>query len=180
MSEFENKVANEETETQKPEPKTKAPAPESAETEDFALQLAKANAELARYKNSIDKLTKENKTLNDWKKERMSAEEQKAEADAEAAERQKEYIKSLEDYKAVNEASKRYLSMGMDVDLALATATAENNGDMDTVMKNIKANTEAQLTAAKEEWLNSRPDIRTGGEPQTEEEQLREVFMANL
>ena len=153
---------------------------EQKQPDDMSLQLAKAQAELARYKNSIDKLTKENKNLSDWKKERMSAEEQKAEADAEAAERQKEYIKSLEDYKAINEASKRYLGMGMSVELALETATAENSGDMDLVMKNIKANTEAQLTAAKEEWLNSRPDIRAGSEPKTEDEQIRDAFIKNL
>lgn len=171
---------NKATETNTPEKPETKPAPAPKTDEDFSLQLAKAQAELARYKNSIDKLTKENKTLSDWKKERMTAEEEKAEADAEAAERQKEYIKSLEDYKAINEASKRYLGMGMDVELALATATAENDGDMETVLKNIKENTEAQLTAAKQEWLNSRPDIRTGGEPKTEDEQIRDTFMSNL
>ena len=161
------------------EPMT-TPAGSTGTAEDFSLQLAKAQAELARYKNSIDKLTKENKNLTDWKKERMSAEEQKAEADAEAAERQKEYIKSLEDYKAINEASKRYLSMGMGVDLAMQTATAENAGDMETVLKNIKINTEAQLTAAKEEWLKTRPDIRAGSEPKSEDDQIRDLFMKNL
>ena len=72
-------------------------------------------------------------------------------------------MKSLEDYKAINEASKRYIGMGMNVDLAIATATAETNGDMDTVMKNIKENSEAQIKAAKAEWLKSRPDIISGG-----------------
>lgn len=142
------------------EDKAKAKTPT---LDELSLELAKANAETARLKNSISKLTSENKKLSDWQKERMSAQEKQEQEDAQAKAERDAYIKSLEDYKAINEASKRYLSMGMEVDLAIATATAENSGDMDTVMKNIKANSEAQITAAKAEWLKSRPDIPAGG-----------------
>lgn len=131
--------------------------------DELALQLAKANAEAARLKNSISKLTSENKKLSDWQKERMSAQEKQEKEDAEAKAEHEAYVKGLEDYKAINEASKRYIGMGMDIDLAIATATAETAGDMDTVMKNIKENSEAQIKAAKAEWLKSRPDIIAGG-----------------
>lgn len=130
--------------------------------DELALQLAKANAETARLKNSISKLTSENKKLSDWQKERMSAQEIQEKEDAEAKAQREAYVKSLEEYKAINEASKRYIGMGMDVELAYSTAAAETHGDMDTVMKNIKANSEAQITAAKAEWLKSRPDIIAG------------------
>lgn len=130
--------------------------------DELSLELAKANAETARLRNSISKLTSENKKLSDWQKERMTAQEQQEKEDAEAKAEHEAYVKSLEEYKAINEASKRYIGMGMDVDLAIATATAETHGDMDTVMKNIKANSEAQITAAKAEWLKSRPDIIAG------------------
>lgn len=130
--------------------------------EELTLQLAKANAEKARYKNSIDKLTHENSELNKWKRERMSAQEQQEAEDAEAKALQEAYVKELESYKAINEAAKRYVSMGMSVELATATATAEVQGDMDTVLANINKNKEDALTAAKAEWLKSRPDIPDG------------------
>ena len=130
--------------------------------EELTLQLAQANAEKARFKNSIDKLTHENSELNKWKKERMTAQEQQDEADLEARARQDAYIKELERYKAINEASKRYISMGMSVEMAEASATAEVSGDMDTVLKNISQNKADALTAAKAEWLKSRPEMHDG------------------
>lgn len=131
--------------------------------DELTLQLAQANAETARLKNSITKLTSENKKLSDWQKERMSAQEKQDKEDAEAKAKHEAYVKELEDYRTINEASKRYIGLGMDVDFAIATATAEASGDMDTVMKNIKANTEAHETALKAEWLKSRKDILAGG-----------------
>lgn len=130
--------------------------------EELTLQLAKANAEKARYKNSIDKLTHENSELSKWKRERMTAQEQQEAEDAEAQAIRDAYVKELEDYKAINEAAKRYASMGMGVELATATATAEIRGDMDTVLANINKNKEDALQAAKAEWLKSRPDIPDG------------------
>lgn len=139
------------------------------------LELAKANAEIARFKNSVDKLAKENKGLTDWKRERMSAEEKRI---AEEQERN-EYVKSLETYKQVNEASKRYLSFGMDTDLAYETAQAEAAGDMETVLSNIQKSRDTQISAAKTSWLNSRPDIPAGSraKEKSEDDMLREVFM---
>lgn len=131
--------------------------------EELTLQLAKANAEKAKYKNSIDKLTHENSELTKWKRDRMTAQEQQDEADAEAKERQAQYIKELEDYKAVNETMKRYLGMNMSADLALATAQAEVSGDMETVMQNIAKHQQKMMDDAKAEWLKSRPDIGDGG-----------------
>lgn len=149
---------------QKNEPKGKGEenAPKTPSIEELTLQLAQANAEKARYKNSIDKLTHENSELNKWKKERMTAQEQQDEADLEAKARQEAYVKELEQYKAVNEASQRYISMGMTVELARATATAEVTGDMDTVLKNINQNKQDALAAAKAEWLKSRPEMHDG------------------
>lgn len=130
--------------------------------EELALELAKVNAEKAKFKNSIDKLTHENSELTKWKRERMSAQEQQDEADAEAKAAQEAYVKELEDYKAINEASKRYIAMGMGIEIAMATATAEVQGDMETVLKNVNQNKQDAITAAKAEWLKSRPDIPDG------------------
>lgn len=148
--------------------------------EELSLELAKTKAIAAKYKNSIDKLTHNNAELTKWKHERMTAQEQQDEAAKEAAERQAAHIKELEDYKAINESSKRYIQMGMSVDLALETAKAEVSGDMDSVMKNIQDATEAKLEAAKAEWLKSRPDIKQGSAKQTEDDLLKSAFMAEF
>ena len=138
--------------------------PDTPSVEELSLQLAKANADNARFKNSIDKLTHENAELTRWKKERMTAVEQQNEEEAKAKEQMQDRIKELESYMAINEASKRYLEMGMSVEMATETATAEVSGDMDVVMRNINKNKEDALTAAKAEWLKSRPDILAGGD----------------
>lgn len=143
--------------------------------EELKLQLAKANAEITRFKSSVDKLAKENKGLTDWKRERMSAEEKRVLAEQE----QKDYIHSLETYKKVNESSKRYLAFGMDADLAMETAQAEASGDMETVLANIQKSRDEQISAEKTSWLNSRPDIPAGSraKEKSEDDMLREVFM---
>ena len=60
------------TEVEKPEEPDK-PESNQKSYEELVLELAKVNAEKARFKNSIDKLTHENSELNKWKKERMIA-----------------------------------------------------------------------------------------------------------
>lgn len=149
-------------ETTSSEPKKQPEQKAQPSYEELALELAKVNAEKAKFKNSIDKLTHENSELNKWKRERMSAQEQQDEADAEAKAAQEAYVKELEDYKAINEASKRYIAMGMGIEIAMATATAEVQGDMETVLKNVNQNKQDAITAAKAEWLKSRPDIPDG------------------
>ena len=167
------------TEVEKPEEPDK-PESNQKSYEELVLELAKVNAERARFKNSIDKLTHENSELNKWKKERMTAQEQQDEADAEAAARQAAYLKELEDYRAINEASKRYIGMGMDVELATSTATAEIKGDMSTVMSNIQKHQQDALTAAKSEWLKSRPEIpEQKSDEALEAQRTHDAFFSN-
>ena len=61
-------------------------------------QLAQANADKAKYKNSIDKLTKNNGDLTKQLREHMTAEEQLAQAQKEADETHQAYVKELEDF----------------------------------------------------------------------------------
>lgn len=156
----ENKKLEPETNGQENKPQETETNPKTPTIEELTLQLAQANAEKAKYKNSIDKLTHENSELNKWKRDRMTAQEQQDEADLEAKAQHDAYVKDLEQYKAVNETMQRYLGMKMTPELAMATAQAEVSGDMETVMKNVAKHQEDQLTAAKAEWLKSRPDIR--------------------
>lgn len=105
--------------------------------ESLMAQLAQANAEKAKLKADNDKLCTSEGNLRKQLRAKQTAEEQEAEAKAEQQAQRDEYIKSLEKFKAVSESSERYLSMGMDKELAKATATAEVEGAMDTVTSNL-------------------------------------------
>lgn len=149
--------------------------------EELTLQLAKANAEAAKYKNSINKLTHENSELNKWKKERMTAQEEFDEAERIAKEAQESRIKELEDYKKITEATNRYMTVNkMPPELARATAEAEISGDMETVHKNTSQHQaemiEKAVNDAKAEWLKSRPDIQEQSAEKNKEEAERNAF----
>lgn len=111
--------------------------PVEVTVESLMAQLAQANAANAKMKADYDKLCTSEGNLRKQLRAKQTAEEQEAEAKAEQQAQREEYVKELEKYKAVNEASDRYLSMGMDKELARATATAEFEGSMDTVTSNL-------------------------------------------
>lgn len=177
MADIEKKEIDETT-ANETEPTTEKGTEKKTPTlEELSLQLSQANATIAKYKNSIDKLTHNNAELNRWKKARMTAEEEQSEAEAEAKERHNAYVKELEDYKNVNEASKRYIQMGMNVDLAIETAKAEVGGDMESVLKNIQSAQDARLNAEREKWLKSRPDVEQGSKKK-EDDLIKDAFMS--
>lgn len=105
--------------------------------ESLMAQLAQANAANAKMKADYDKLCTSEGNLRKQLRAKQTAEEQEAEAKAEQQAQRDEYVKGLEKFKAVTEASERYLNMGMDAELAKATATAEVEGTMDAVTANI-------------------------------------------
>lgn len=105
--------------------------------ESLMAQLAQANAANAKLKADNDKLCTSEGNLRKQLRAKQTAEEQEAEAKAEQQAQHEAYVKDLEKFKAVTESSERYLSMGMDKDLARATATAEVEGAMDTVTSNL-------------------------------------------
>lgn len=105
--------------------------------ESLMAQVAQLNATNAKLKADNDKLCTSEGNLRKQLRAKQTAEEQEAEAKAEQQAQHEEYVKGLEKFKAVTESSERYLSMGMDKDLARATATAEVEGAMDTVTSNL-------------------------------------------
>lgn len=113
------------------------PNPGEVTIEGLMAQLAQANALNAKLKADKDKICSSEANLRKQLRAKQTAEEQEAEAKAEQQAQHEEYVKSLEKFKAVTESSERYLSMGMDKDLARATATAEVEGAMDTVTSNL-------------------------------------------
>jgi hypothetical protein len=111
--------------------------PAEVTVESLMAQLAQANAANAKLKADNDKLCTSEGNLRKQLRAKQTAEEQEAEAKAEQQAQHEAYVKDLEKFKAVTESSERYLSMGMDKDLARATATAEVEGAMDTVTSNL-------------------------------------------
>ena len=153
------------------EPKTAEPEKQQAEplgldTENLVTELATLKAQMAKQKNDFDKVMSENGQLRKKLKEKQTAEEAEAEAKAEAEQAEKDRVAGLERKLAILETIDNYIDMGMDKDLATATATAEIDGDRDTVRNNIKKlhadykkKTEAEI---KSQLLVGMADIQSG------------------
>lgn len=152
-----------------------APATEQADndtpdvsmtTESLVTELAQLKAQIAKQKNDFDKVMSENGTLRKKLKEKQTAEEAEAEAKAEAIQAEKDRVAGLERKLAVIEATDNYLDLGMDKELATATAMAEIDGDRDTVRANIKKlhadfakKTEADI---KQKYLGDMANLQSG------------------
>lgn len=105
--------------------------------EALMAQMAELRAQNSKMKNDYDKLCTSEGNLRKQLRAKQTAEEQEAEAKAEQAEQQAQYVKGLERFQSVTLASERYLNMGMTPELAKATAAAEVDGEMDSVTSNL-------------------------------------------
>ena len=140
--------------------------------EGLMAQLAQANAANAKLKADNDKLCTSEGNLRKQLRAKQTAEEQEAEAKAEQQAQRDAYVKDLEKFKAVTEASERYLGMGMKPELAKATATAEFEGNMDVVTGNISKfmaerdkQKEAEIRAT---YLSQMPTPQSGNAGQVD------------
>jgi hypothetical protein len=113
--------------------------PSNGETiESLIAQLSAAKAENAKLKNTNDKLCQSEGQLRKQLRAKMTAEEEAAEVKAEEEAKHKEYVSGLEKELAIIKATAKYVEMGFDPTLAAETATADYDGDKDTVNANIK------------------------------------------
>lgn len=145
--------------------------------EELMTQLSKERAEKERLKTSFDKTSSELAATKKQLKERLTAEEQEAEAKREREEERENYVKGLEKEVAINRAMKRFLSLGMNEDLAMETAEAEYDRDYEKVTANQKKNQDEKIKAAEAEWLKSRPDVNAGnGENEENEDPFLKGF----
>lgn len=133
------------------------------QTEDSVnAQLAEAQAEIARLKNSLSKANSEAANYKKELRAKQTVQEQEDEAKREAKEQQEAYVKDLEQFKTRTLAKERYLMQGMTVDMADKAAQAEVDGDMDTLATIQKQHTDAALKAAKAEWKKTIPEPNHG------------------
>ena len=151
------------TTTPQTTPETDPVENQNPDVSELLKQIADLKVELNKSKKARDKALSETGEYKKQLRAKMSADEQAEEERRELEEQQKEYIASLEKFKAVAEATARYALQGMGPDMAKQAADAEISGDMD-LLSDIQNKHFNQMLKAKEaEWLKSRPQVNVGG-----------------
>lgn len=111
--------------------------------------LDKATSEAAEWKR------KYNSTLSEAEQARIAAEEARQATETRLAE--------LERKDKISTTKDKYIASGFSVDLALATAEAFVDGDMDAVLANVMKHATDVATAAKDKDLKGTPAPPAGG-----------------
>lgn len=144
--------------------------------EDAMAEIAAAQAEAKKAKAERDAALKKAGDATKQLRAKMTEAELEAEQKAQEDEEKAAHVKELEDYKAKNEALKRYRLQGMTDELAEKAADAEIKGDMDALADIQAQHTKALLKAKEAEWKTSRPPVNMGdgddSTPMTKEEIL--------
>ena len=111
--------------------------------------LDKATSDAAEWKR------KYNSTLSEAEQQRIAAEEARVATETRLAE--------LERKDKISTAKDKYIASGFAVDLALATAEAFVDGNMDVVLANISKHAENVATEAKDKALKDTPTPPASG-----------------
>lgn len=130
--------------------------------EDALEEIAAANAEVKKLKAERDQALKKAGDATKSLRAKMSEAELEAEKKAQEDEEKAAHVKELEDYKAHNEALKRYRVQGMSEELAEKAAKAEIEGDMDALADVQRQYTQACIKEKEAEWKSSRPRVNRG------------------
>lgn len=130
--------------------------------EDALAEIAAAQAEVKKLKADRDAALKKAGDATKQLRAKMTESELEAEKKAAADEERQAHLKELEEYKAQNEALKRYRLQGMSDDLAEKAAKAEIEGDMDALADVQRQHTQALIKEKEAEWKASRPRVNIG------------------
>ena len=125
-------------------------------------ETAKSNSEIERLKAALSRANSEAAESKRQLKARMSAEEQEAAEREERDRKLQEELEQLRKEKTVSGFTAKYLKLGYDEELAVATATAMADGDTDTVFANQAAFIESQKTKYATDSLNKQPGLTAG------------------
>lgn len=112
--------------------------------ESLMAEMATMRAENAKLKSTNDKLCQSEGQLRKQLRAKMTAEEEAAELEAQKKAEHDEYVSGLEKELAIIKSTARFIEMGFDAETAAATATADYDGDKETVNANIKKMMAAQ------------------------------------
>ena len=130
---------------------------------DYKAELAKAQAELERYKNAITKANAEVSKVKKDLADRMTAEEK---AEAERKEQRARELQELEDLrkeKRISTYKAKLMESGYDADSALTMATALPEGVADTYFDAMKKHYEDGIAQAQANALKNQPKPTPGG-----------------
>lgn len=130
--------------------------------EDAMAEIAAAQAEVKKLKAERDAALKKSGEAQKALRAKMTEAELEAEKQAQESEERQAYLKDLENYKAENEALKRYRLQGMPDELAQKAAKAEIEGDMDALADIQRQHTQALIKEKEAEWKASRPRVNMG------------------
>lgn len=130
--------------------------------EDALAELNAKDAEIKKVKAERDAALRKAGDATKQLRAKMTEAEIEAEKAAQEKEEKEEYLHGLEQYKAENEARKRYRLQGMSDELAEKAAKAEIEGDMDALADVQQQHTKALLKEKEAEWKASRPRVNMG------------------
>lgn len=154
-----NDVNETKTETKVAEPKndTEKPTPQSYED-----QIQKLLVENAKLKRATDKATSE---AADYKKKynaTLSEQERASQEKAEEQARRDERLAELERENSIHKFTEQFLDLGYDKESAISAATAQVDGDVDTLFKLQKKIIDEKVLAKEQELIKDIPRAKTG------------------
>ena len=125
-------------------------------------QLQQLRLENARLKRATDRATSEAANFKKQLREKQTTDEIAAQEKADReAEREEQFNALLRENK-ITKLEKQFLALGYNAENATKAATAQYDGDMDTLFK-IQSEVQASMIRAKEaEWIKNRPEVNAG------------------
>ena len=135
---------------------------ESPTTLSTEEQLQKLLVENAKLKRSFDKAASE---ASDYKKKYNATLSEQEKANLEKAEeqaRRDERLAELERENSIHRYTESYLDLGYDKESAIAAATAQVDGDIDTLFKLQKKVIDEKVLAKEQELIKDIPRAKTG------------------
>jgi len=144
-------------------------APEVNELDQLRAELEKERSErkaeqqaAKKVKDALDKALHDKAQLTKERRAEMTDAQREA---AEREERWNELVErcaDLEKYKSTNQAKERYLARGFSIELATKAAEAEVSGNMEELSVIEQTYHDAEMKAARDEWMKSRPRVNSG------------------
>lgn len=154
-----NDVNETKTETKVSESKNDTEKPTTQSYED---QIQKLLVENAKLKRATDKATSE---AADYKKKynaTLSEQERASQEKAEEQARRDERLAELERENSIHKFTEQFLDLGYDKESAISAATAQVDGDVDTLFKLQKKVIDEKVLAKEQELIKDIPRAKTG------------------
>lgn len=166
---------NEKPTTVKTEPTTKVDEKPTTKSTSVEEQLQSLMVENAKLKRAFDKSASEaadyKKKYNATLSEQEKASIEKAEAEAKRDER----LAELEREVSVHRFTEQFLDIGYDKDSAIKAATAQVDGDVETLITLQKKVIEEKVLAKEQEMYKSIPRAKTGVYASMTKEQIMAI-----